>query len=845
MLGIPAEDLSEEKSDAEERSEQSTPSSEQESQQESSERDARSTQFGMPATGQGSDDSSPRIDPSASGPEESASDWSDLDPSGLEAGEEDEPGREPHSTQFGVPASEEEPASDTGDETRSSASDAGSPAEDWSDLGEAVEADPDEGGIVSAWGVDGEADAEQGSADEGSGPDTGRRPPDSATEEGSGSESRKTQMGMPRFDPDRVADEENDTADELGDEDTAPGAPHESVETTQPDREVSAGAERGGGSGGAVDEKDERTQRVDLDALRRQSRAEEPEEREGSSEAGDSDETGQRGRDTSPGSRVVRQSTGSGDESGEEDTPEPKSTLHGRAGKALGSGFREPERPDRSSEVVEGEARKVEATGEDSASGGAAGDESSERDPGETMGGMPGEELFGVEEEEGGAETEGDDREAARRTQLGQPVVGSSSEESAGSGREPDSGTDRNRAERSSDGSAHRDEPAATGEAVGFEVDSSGGGEEMQSPGEFAAEMPARTGEGEAGDSPVDSDRYVARDEAAEGPSREESRSKGDGRPPSQSPTANSPDAGPHEDLEQGTEPESVDGGEAGEGAMDLELDAESSPDHLFEEIEEGVASDLEERELEEVDFGGSDGERGEDFGFESLSEGDPEEPSEPEEPETGAATGGLEELQDDSGEATRQIDRPEQFADGLELEGPDEETVLEGESDETPSRTLEAVDGPGEQDAEEASEGEEGTETGARPDEVPSEPTSPPVALEGGGDAAQSVVGVLAGLTLASFLAVQTATSGIVGHYLVVSLTLASGLGAGVSLVVPFVAARSQTKSLIYLGFGMLVASLAVAVVLVVTQQLTLGPVLALSGAMLAVGAGLAPAMQ
>jgi len=871
MLGLPAEDVPD--APADEPSDRDDDPSESADGEETEEtgRGAHSTQFGVPAPdGDSQSDGGPEIDPSASGPDESARDWSDLDPGEIDEEDDESGGREERSTHFGLPSADDTGASgpgvgasaegsdddargrrgvdpgrderDGGDEPtdadeegrearsthfglpsleRDSAppekpdrQEGGVPeAEgDWSDLDEAAADEPEEGSILSAWGVDEGSSPTRRSDARLEDAESKRRAASGEQESGS-RDSHETHMGMPRFDPDRVDEEEDEGGEgELGDESTVPGGPNESVE-------AESAAESGGASGemdaDSLDEfaeSDDVTRQIDIDSLKQQV-AELEDEGEAAAAAERPGAAGSErdARDTSPGSQVVRGSEQAPEEpAGEDDEVDPSSTFHGKAGKAIGGGFREPGQPDRASDVVEdsggttapGTANDKDKGREDD------GDDRDGRQRRETVGGLPGDDALvpgGEEPEEEGAEAD----DSHESTRIGKSIAAGSEQ--------------RDREDSRPEGGEAR------------ETDGNDGGFPLPSPGQLN-DVNDASDEGPAVGGDTSSDRGQTGPRGEESPRAPEADEKtGEAEPetapdgedaaagePAPSPAAEVPADSAEEPagIEEGTVPK-PDSESGGAGAkLELDLGQESSPDHFFEEIEEDVADELEEQELEEVDFGAESEPVDDVFAFEEEvsfeaeeSANEPEAPSEA--PESSAAV--------------EEVPPPTAASDQLESE----EAGTLAEQEESAASVRDDAEG----DAE------------VRPVSEFSEASS--------GTGVQSVIGVVAGVTLISFLGLQTvlggqnvlgvetAGLGLVEHYLVLSLILASGLGAAASFVTPSFGSDTRTKRMIYMGFGMLIGALAVAVIVMVTKGLAVGPLLALSGAVLAFGAGLVPATQ
>jgi len=167
---------------------------------------------------------------------------------------------------------------------------------------------------------------------------------------------------------------------------------------------------------------------------------------------------------------------------------------------------------------------------------------------------------------------------------------------------------------------------------------------------------------------------------------------------------------------------------------------------------------------------------------------------------------------------------------DAPEESGSSAEMITGASRVETPTSTSSVSEGP-----------ESGGSTGGAP--TPAQVTSETGEVSGTGQYAeliQTIFGLLAGITYGLFVAVQLIVAGLASDVLLSALTLSGGLATLVAFVLPFLPIRPNVQSGIYLGFGVLVAALAVAAMMMVTGGPAVGPLIALFGSVFAVGAGL-----
>lgn len=160
--------------------------------------------------------------------------------------------QEGKTTQFGLPASdrsEEQP-----EEEAEHGEAGGFDSLDWSDVDDDHDSDSSDDDLLSAWGISAEGSVATTPA-KGTEPTGQQREaePREGGREAPNDADKRTQMGMPRFDPDRISSE-HDAAEpreggSLGNESTTPGVPQQSEvgfdEADRPNtRDVSAGSLR-------------------------------------------------------------------------------------------------------------------------------------------------------------------------------------------------------------------------------------------------------------------------------------------------------------------------------------------------------------------------------------------------------------------------------------------------------------------------------------------------------------------------------------------------------------------------------------------------------------------------
>lgn len=707
LMGVPVEEIPS-SADREEGGAESDETAERSDA--TSEQEAKSTHFGVPAVDADADEG-PDIDTSADGPDEEATDWSDFD----------------------------DVIGDSGAAILDASSDAADADAARSDSSRSGASEEDAGG--------GEGLEERVSEEIDSGAGRGPGGPD---------DKKKTQMGMPRFDPNRVAGE----ASEGATEEDPRGA--ESSEESR---------EEGPRMGAAVDLEDEseesydRTREMSLDELQE-----------------------------------------------EDDEPDPSSTMFGKAAKALAGA---------------GESSAAEAVDEEEGeqapvalSEGSSVDEAADADgpSRQTRSGLFGKNTYmqgGEEESEGtggpeGREEnseveelgreEGPGEEAADRTLLGQPLQSEPAEASGverdrGESSQPSTaGREGRNGEEDSGGSEHEEEASTPG----LEGEGAEGAKSFDGPTgfEISGDDEERSVEGAGADFDWGPDPDRERTEQTEGESGEVFRAIGEG--------TETPDSGA---------PELDAGGR---------LAQSSATEEIFETIEEDSSDAISDAELEEVESpDGAEEAEGEFEFFESRgepgragsAEGDPE-------PVGGGGEGRA--LSDE--QETVQVERPSGMAEKIDGQTTGTESALaESEHESRP-------------DGEEGGGDESETESGGE-SEVPTQRVGTV------DDMAQQMSGFIGGLVLAAFAAGQILTTGPGTHFLKFALTISSGLGGIASLALPFLPLASAVRSAIYLGVGVLVAALAVSTLLAVAQGLSVGPLVALCGAVLVVAAGLIPA--
>lgn len=162
---------------------------------------------------------------------------------------------EEKTTQFGLPASDQPEEQPEGEGEHGEAG--GFDSLDWSDVDDNEESNTAEDDLLSAWGISGEGNVATTPA-KGTEPteQQGEAEPEAVGSAPPNDTDKRTQMGMPRFDPDRISSE-HDAADpgetgetaSLGGASTPPGPPQQSEvgfdEADQPNtRDVSAGSLR-------------------------------------------------------------------------------------------------------------------------------------------------------------------------------------------------------------------------------------------------------------------------------------------------------------------------------------------------------------------------------------------------------------------------------------------------------------------------------------------------------------------------------------------------------------------------------------------------------------------------
>ena len=247
----------------------------------------------------------------------------------------------------------------------------------------------------------------------------------------------------------------------------------------------------------------------------------------------------------------------------------------------------------------------------------------------------------------------------------------------------------------------------------------------------------------------------------------------------------------------------------------------ESEPFTAIEEAGDDSFSD----NLEEVDFEPAEDD---DFDFfEPDAEGAPvvDEAS-------GGGASGVEPGDSEEPEAVEGQTDEEEREEESDVE-PTETALIPGDRDEPPE---EVADTQGEEPEE---EGRESTNRARPTAPVP----APSVGAESSEYAmlAQTVVGLIGGITLGIFVALQAVTSGLGGgSVLLLALVSGSGLGAVSSFVLPFLPLDAQVRSAGYLGLGTLVSALAVSSIVLVHGGLAVGPLVALTGGIFMLGAGL-----
>lgn len=703
LMGVPAEEIP---SSADREEEGSESDETAELLDASSEQDSKSTHFGVPAVDADAEES-PEIDTSADGPDDEATDWSDLD----------------------------DVIGDSGAAILEASSD--------SAVEEGAPSDSSPSGASEEEAGDGEGVGEQRSEEDESGVGARSGDPD---------DKKKTQMGMPRFDPNRVAGEASEET------------PEEESEGAESSEESPAEGPRMGAAVDLEDESEEnydRTREMSLEELQE-----------------------------------------------EDDEPDPSSTMFGKAAKAL-AGAGESSAAEAADER-EGEKTPI-AISEESSEGDAADEEGPIR---QTRSGLFGRNTYiqgGEEESEGiegaeesselevsdreeGPEGESPEEEAANRTLLGQPLQSESAEAS---------GVERDRDEPSRPGVSDRDadREKTSGESEHEEEPSA---PELEGAGEESAEsFDGPTGFEIAGE---DEGRSVegAGSDFDWGPEPDRERSAGD-------------EEGSGEEFRaigEGTETPDSGGPELDSG---VRLAPSSATEEVFETIEEESSDAISDAELEEVESpdGGEEAEGEFEF-FESQGE------SEEESSEAAEAGGEGRALSDE--QETVQVERPNGIDEQIDRQSGAAKAAL-AESELEPDSGRE--EGIGDE-----TEPESGGER-----EVPTKRVGTV------DDMAQQMSGFVGGLVLAAFAAGQILTTGPGTHFLRFALTVSSGLGGIASFAMPFLPVASGVRSAIYLGVGVLVAALSVSTLVAVVQGLSVGPLVALCGAVLVVAAGLIPA--
>ena len=155
-----------------------------------------------------------------------------------------------------------------------------------------------------------------------------------------------------------------------------------------------------------------------------------------------------------------------------------------------------------------------------------------------------------------------------------------------------------------------------------------------------------------------------------------------------------------------------------------------------------------------------------------------------------------------------------------------------------------------------EASEEPEPVEQPAPDSQPPAEPEEAPLSEDSAAEDAeppapteddqlvnlsQTVFGLIAGVSMGSFLIVQMMTIGFMGHAFFLALAIGGAIGAFGSLLLPFLPVDGGIRSASFVGIGLLVSLLAIAAT-VSGRALAVAPLIALFGGIFAIGAGLIP---
>ena len=853
LMGIPAEDLEapsddEEALDPSETSiaEESTAPEESDSDSQSAagERGSKSTQFGLPAVDR------------------------DEPPEALQ--ETDESSGE-------VPAvSPDEDPQKTGDWTGWQEKAEQNEAEqtgDWTGWKEDLGNEPSEGSVLSAWGI---ASDSSETSESPTGTQESSSHPEAVEEaEGGGpqpSNTHRTRMGMARVDAQGSEGSAESSPTLAAEQDAtvrkrAPELPEQdaTIRKSAPDLE---GAESLGRSPSspqneaeAREQEDEPTREFQLDSLEeveKHVRELESQDDESGSQSGDAggDEQ-ERASEKSPGARVLHKSTSSVTSDERKDGSESSLGASQSSPESMGPGSY---RSTGSGSTGMRDSSGIEVSGNESRGPSLA--EASDVDD---------------EQEEGPGAVAGG---GSRQTMLGMTSPATDAGDS-----EEESAADQQEAARE-DSSFGADEGP-----TGFEVDEADGdlslSEEVEESG-FGSRLtdPGATSEESSSGEDVSPDAEIGASVVEESPTPQEESSKdlqaggisgeqGEAEPPggsSEPPDSDLPaeellsgavesdeegdapeagTAGALESLDESRQPAPTTVPEGDEEFLEIEQDAtaderaEETSD-VFAAIEEDSADafgdedfeqvDVFEEEDEEFDFFDSDsGGAGEEVGIESMESDFPSAPSQSTQTPQASAE---EERPDSSEEAPepRTDERPESSGDEEETEEPSPESP---ESGETPPGSSDEQTGEraDEESTPDSTPGVAAAPTGA--------PTPPTVEDDSGGEGVgalvQTVSGLVGGIMAGIFLAVQAVTQGLTGHFLILSLTGAAGIGAAASFLVPFLPLAKGIKGTVYMGMGVLVAALAVSSMLLVTGGLSVGPLVALIGSIFMIGAGLA----
>ncbi len=271
-------------------------------------------------------------------------------------------------------------------------------------------------------------------------------------------------------------------------------------------------------------------------------------------------------------------------------------------------------------------------------------------------------------------------------------------------------------------------------------------------------------------------------------------------------------------------------------------------------------ASELQTANEEDAPQGPTDGQSEPDLDLEFVEEDDTAAPEEPD------ATGTSDGEPEVEGEKPRAADEDEETESRGEVITDDQEEVAD---EIRPDAGEEIADEADEEKSTEGVMGERDTRSAAPPD--PEERASgedESIPGVGGEDAeqadsgattrpgenseeddlsryamlTQTVCGLIAGISFGMAVLVQMLTGDPGAEILLLSLLLASGIGALVSIVLPFVAFGGALRGALYLGFGVLVAALGVSSMIVGPVGLAVGPIVALFGSIFAVVAGAVP---